>query len=97
MKAKMKINEDMTMLPEDQTYCIDQCILQRVHPINIDWEGVPTQLVDDEPAVVDNPYKNVHTMDIPMNQMVENCKRDGIERPNILLPPVNRGKLKRKR
>jgi len=62
---------------------MEQCTLQRVHPVNIDWEGVPTHLIDDDQDVVDNPYRNVHTMDITMNEMVENCKRDGIERPNI--------------
>ena len=80
------IKIDLKILDEDTTYTMQQCKKHNVNPINLDRNGVPLGLVDDEPAVVDNPYRNVHTMNIPMNQMVANAKKDGIVRPNIILP-----------
>ena len=77
---------DLMMLPKDKDYANLRCLKQKVESINLDINGIPTQLLDEDPAVVDNPHRNDHTMHIPMNVMLQNCKDIGIERPNILHP-----------
>ena len=89
LNTKLRQRVDLQMLDLDQNYTMSQCKKYDVHLVNLNEKGIPTVLLQNEdPEVEDNPYRfsQNNPLEIPMNVMVANVKRDGITRPHIRLP-----------
>ena len=95
LRTKLSKRIDLKMLDMDQNYTMSQCRKHNVNPVNLNNEGVPTALLQNQnPEVEDIPSRCLQNNpnEIPMNVMLEKFKRDGIQRPNIVLPRARKKK-----